>query len=563
MNAAIALAIVGAILLGTVALGFWGVRRVHMDPQEFVVGGRSFGTLLLWVLLAGEIYSSFTFLGAAGWAYGKGAPAFYILCYGPLAYILSYFLGPAIWRVSREHRLLTSPDFFAARYGSRPLGTWVAVVSVVFTVPYTTLQLSGIQTLLRIAGYDAFRSATAVGAAFTLIILFVFLCGLRGVAWASVVKDVLVLVAVVFAGIWLPVHFFGSPAAVIDRVLALHPNWMTLDTDLSARGTTWFVSTVVLTALGFYMWPQSMAAIYSAHGEEPIRRNAMILPLYQFVLLLVYFAGWTALLLIPGLPGTRVDESFMLVVQRYYPPWVLGGVAAAGCLAGLVPASVQLLAAASILSKNVLADQLRDRPRSPGAVLGDAGSRPAGGGHGLSVLAGGEDLAGRPAAHRLQRHHPTVPGREPVLPAATPGGAERRPGHPDGHPGAGVGVRAPGVRGAWPQHRVGGAGGQRRHGRALRGRRARPRRGSPRRGGVMDAGRRECRAAASSNKVGNRSPSRPELFALSRSQVLNGTLFSRQRLGRLGEPVPTLGQPAAARPARRSKETLTPGSPRS
>ena len=357
MNAVIALSIVGCVLLGTIALGFWGVRRVHMNPQEFVVGGRSFGTLLLWVLLAGEIYSSFTFLGAAGWAYGKGAPAFYILCYGPLAYILSYFLGPAIWRVSREHNLLTGPDFFAVRYGSRLLGTWVALVSVVFTVPYTTLQLSGIQTLLRIAGYGTLESARAVGAAFALIILFVFLCGLRGVAWASVVKDVLVLAAVVFAGVWLPVHFFGSPAAVIDRVLAAHPGWLTLNTDHTARGTTWFVSTVVLTALGFYMWPQTMAAIYSAQGEEPIRRNAIVLPIYQFVLLLVYFAGWTALLLIPGLQGAKVDESFMLVVQKYYPPWVLGGVAAAGCLAGLVPASVQLLAAASILSKNVLADQ--------------------------------------------------------------------------------------------------------------------------------------------------------------------------------------------------------------
>ncbi len=101
-----------------------------------------------------------------------------------------------------------------------------------------------------------------------------------------------------------------------------------------------------------------MAALYSAHGEEPIRRNAIFLPLYQLMLLLVYFAGWTALLVIPGLQGAKADESFMLVVQRYYPPWVLGLVAAAGCLAGLVPASVQLLAAASILSKNVLADQL-------------------------------------------------------------------------------------------------------------------------------------------------------------------------------------------------------------
>lgn len=357
MNAIIALSVVGVILLGTIALGVWGVRRVHMDPQQLIVGGRSFGTLLLWVLLAGEIYSSFTFLGAAGWAYGKGAPAFYILCYGPVAYILSYFMGPLIWRVSRERNLLTGPDFFVAQYGSRLLGVGVALVSVVFIVPYTTLQLSGIQVLLRIAGYDSFHSTVAVGTAFALIILFVFLCGLRGVAWASVVKDVLVLVAVIFAGVWLPVHFFGSPKAVIDRVLAAHPGWLTLSSDLSARGTTWFVSTVVLTALGFYMWPHSMAALYSAQSEEPIRRNAIYLPFYQLLLLLVYFAGWTALLLIPGLQGKAADESFMLVVQRYYPPWVLGGVAAAGCLAGLVPASVQLLAAASILSKNVLADQ--------------------------------------------------------------------------------------------------------------------------------------------------------------------------------------------------------------
>ena len=357
MNAAISLSLVGIILLGTMALGAWGVRRVHMDPQQLIVGGRSFGTLLLWVLLAGEIYTSFTFLGAAGWAYGKGAPAFYILCYGPLAYIFSYFLGPLIWRVSRQHGLLTSPDFFVAQYGSRALGVGVALVSVVFIVPYATLQLTGIQTLLRIAGYDSLQSSTAVGGAFALIILFVFGCGLRGVAWASVVKDVLVLAAVVFAGVWLPVHFFGSPGAVVERVLALHPNWMTLDHDLTPRGTTWFVSTVVLNALGFYMWPQSMAALYSAGSEEPIRRNAIYLPFYQLLLLLVYFAGWTALLLVPGLQGKAVDESFMLVVQRYYPPWVLGGVAAAGCLAGLVPASVQLLAAASILSKNVLADQ--------------------------------------------------------------------------------------------------------------------------------------------------------------------------------------------------------------
>lgn len=356
MNAVIALGVIGVVLAATLSFGAFGVRRVKMDAEQFIVGGRSFGALFLWLLLAGEIYTSFTFLGAAGWAYGKGAPAFYILCYGTLAYILSYFMLPPIWRLSQRNDFLTGPDFFVHQYASRPLGALVALVGFVFLIPYATLQLTGVQVLLTIAGYGAINSLAAVGFAFALIAIFVYGTGLRGAAWASTIKDAMVLVGVVFAGIVLPIRFFGSPAGAIDRVLAAKPHWMTLTGDASANGVVWFVSTVVLTALGFYMWPQSLAAVYSAKSEDTLRRNAIALPVYQLMLLLVYFAGFTALLVLPGLKGPAADQSFMLVVKQYYSPWILGFIAAAGCLAGLVPASVQILAAASIVSKNVLGD---------------------------------------------------------------------------------------------------------------------------------------------------------------------------------------------------------------
>jgi SSS family solute:Na+ symporter len=358
MNAVIAIGIIAAVLAITLALGAFGVRRVAMDPEQYIVGGRSFGALFLWLLLAGEIYTSFTFLGAAGWAYGRGAPAFYILCYGTIAYILSYFLLPPIWRLSQRNGFLTGPDFFVHQYRSPWLGALVALVGFVFLIPYATLQLTGVQVLLTIAGYGTINTLAAVGIAFALIALFVFGTGLRGAAWASTIKDGMVLIGVIFAGIVLPIRFFGSPAGVIDAVLAQRPHWMTLTGDASANGVTWFVSTVILTALGFYMWPQSLAAVYSAKDEDTLRRNSIALPVYQLMLLLVYFAGFTALLVLPGLKGPAADQSFMLVVQRYYSPWILGFVAAAGCLAGLVPASVQILAAASIVAKNILGDTL-------------------------------------------------------------------------------------------------------------------------------------------------------------------------------------------------------------
>ena len=356
MNAIITLGIVGAIVLATLALGLAGVRGVRMDPQEYIVGGRRIGAVLLWLLLAGEIYTTFTFLGAAGWAYGKGAQAYYILCYGTLAFVIAFFLTPAIHRIARDRKLLTGPDFFTERYGSRPLGALVALLGFAMLVPYVTLQLSGIQILVRIASFGRIDPLLAVGIAFLLIAVFTYLVGLRGTAWAAVAKDGLVLIGVVFAGIVLPTHFFGSPAGALDAVQRDHPNWLTIAGPGAPNGITWVISTTLMTACGFFMWPQSMAAVYSAKSEDTLRRNAIFLPFYQLMLLLVFFAGFAALEIIPGLKGPAADQSYMLVVQQTYPAWILGIVTAAGVLAGLVPAAGQLLAAASIVGKNVLAD---------------------------------------------------------------------------------------------------------------------------------------------------------------------------------------------------------------
>ena len=366
MNSWIALLIVLFVIVGTIGFGILGVRKIKMSPAQFILGGRSFGVIFLWLLSAGEVYTSFTFLGAAGWAYSRGAPAFYIICYLTLACITIFFYMPAVWRIARRHGVLTNADYFAHRYQSRALGFLTGLVGVVFMIPYLTLQLTGLQILLQIAGYGAIDSIRAAGVAFGLIICFVLISGLRGAAWASLIKDALVLAGVIFAGIVLPIQFFGSPQAVISSVVQVHPHWMTLVGPTENYGTVWFASTVLLSGLGGFIWPHAFASQLAAKSTDTIRRNAMILPVYQIMLLLVFFAGFTALLVKPGLKGPEADQSFMLVVQEHYPAWLLGLIAGAGCLAALVPASAQILAAASLLSRNLLPtkeEQLTQRTR--------------------------------------------------------------------------------------------------------------------------------------------------------------------------------------------------------
>ena len=119
MNAA--LLIIGLTMAGALALGLRAGRGREMTLEQWSVGGRGFGTIFVFLLLAGEIYTTFTFLGASGYAYGRGAPTYYILGYGCLAYILSYWLLPLIWRYAKDNRPSRSPISFHESTTARPL----------------------------------------------------------------------------------------------------------------------------------------------------------------------------------------------------------------------------------------------------------------------------------------------------------------------------------------------------------------------------------------------------------------------------------------------------------
>jgi SSS family solute:Na+ symporter len=356
VNSGVTLGVIAVIVLGTVFFAVASVRRFTMTPQEYIVGGRGFGAVFLWVLLAGEIYTSFTFLGAAGWTYTFGAPAFYIMAYGTCGYIFYYFLFPWIWRMGKQHNLLTLPDLIQVRYQSRALSTIVAIVAVLALIPYVTLQLSALQIFLTVAGHGAIDPVLGACVAFLLIIAFVFVTGLRGTAWASIIKDALVIGALLFVGLAIPLQFFGSPARLFDQVLLAHPERLVLGGLTAPKGSLWYVSTVLLTGLGFFSGPQSIAAIFSAKDENVLRRNAMFLPVYQLIMLLIFFAGFSALLIVPGLKGPAADQSFLAVVSRFYPPWVLGFVTGTGALCALVPSTALLLSSASVVAKNIAGD---------------------------------------------------------------------------------------------------------------------------------------------------------------------------------------------------------------
>ena len=160
MNAALAI-IIGCVALA-IGLGLRARRGHDMDLEQWSVGGRGFGTIFIFLLMAGEIYSTFTFLGGAGFAYGSGGAAYYILGYGTLAYVLSYYLLPAVWRYATPRKLVSQADVFTSAFGSRALGVVVSVVAVAAMIPYLALQLKGLGIIVSETSYGSISSTAAI-----------------------------------------------------------------------------------------------------------------------------------------------------------------------------------------------------------------------------------------------------------------------------------------------------------------------------------------------------------------------------------------------------------------
>ena len=346
-----ALPFIAAAALLALTLGFLARRGKDMNLEQWTVGGRGFGAIFVFLLLAGEIYTTFTFLGGSGYAYGKGAPAFYILAYGTLAYVLSYFMLPPIWLYAKENRLYSQSDFFVRKYDSPALGVLVALVDIVALIPYLVLQFKGLGIIVDIAGYGAISPTSAIWIGAIIVVAYVMVSGVHGSAWTSVAKDTMILAIVIFLGLYLPIHYYGGLGQMFTAIEQAKPGFTVLPPH--GESLWWYASTVLLTALGFFMWPHSFGSIYTARNATVIRKNAIFLPLYQLILLFVFFVGFAATLQVPGLTGSNIDLALFKLSVKTFDPWFVGVIGATGIFTALVPGSMILMTAATLISNNL------------------------------------------------------------------------------------------------------------------------------------------------------------------------------------------------------------------
>lgn len=346
----IALIIIILALTLSIALGLLAKRGKDMSMEQWAIGGRGFGGIFVFVLLAGETYSVFTLLGTSGLAFNNGAAAFYLLAFTALGTMTSYWILPPIWKYAKEKNVVSQSQFFSSKYNSNGLGVFVAIVGVLALIPYITILFKSMGILVSATSYGAISSNVAVWVGMIGLLVYVMVSGIHGSAWTSTVKDVLILFVIVFLGIYLPIHYHGSLGGLFQAVNEIKPHALTLPE--KGLSVSWFISTVAISAFAYFMWPHNAPTIYASKNAKAFRLNAVLLPVYALMVLFVYFVGFTAVVELPGLKSG--DLALLELSMKTFDPWFVGIVGATGLLATLVPGSMMLMSAATMITTNVI-----------------------------------------------------------------------------------------------------------------------------------------------------------------------------------------------------------------
>lgn len=366
-DATIATTIFGVFMVATVALGLFAVRGRGGQGglAEWSVGGRSLGAVFIWVLMAGESYTSFSYLGAAGWGYNYGSPVLYVVAYMSCGYAVGYLVGPMLWAYARDHQLVGITDIIAHRYGRPWLGAVIAVLATVFLLPYIQLQITGMGVVVSTISYGSISLNWAYFIAFAVTTGFVVVSGLRGSAWVSVLKDVLVIGTLGFLAFYVPFHYFDGYGPLLDRIVAEKRDWLTLPGhggSTSGLGQAWFATTSFLNALTVVIFPTTVAGYLGARNADALRRNAIWLPAYNVLLFVPMLLGMAALFVVPGLAGADSNLALFKLIVDSLPAWAVGVIGVAAALSSVVPMAVFMLVIGTMWGRSVLSLV----PSSPG-----------------------------------------------------------------------------------------------------------------------------------------------------------------------------------------------------
>ncbi len=353
--------IIAVYLVATLAIGLLAGRRASHSVAGYVAGDRSFGLVVMYFVTGATVFSSFAFLGGPGWAYSRGAAAFYILGYGVLGIAPFYWMGPRIGALGRRLGHVTQAQMITGRFPSRALSALIAVMSLIAFVPYITIQIRGAGIVIEAVTDGHVPLWIGALAAYGIVILYVLVSGVMAVGWTNTFQGVFMVVIAWSLGLYLPYRLYGGVGPMFERIAAARPELL-VPPGLAASGEPWswgaYSSYILVSAVGLMMWPHLFMKAYTAKDDDTLRRTVILFPTFQLFLIPVFLIGFSGVLFPEAPPDPDSILPFM-ILRTDLPALVVGLFCAGALSASMSTGDALLHASASVVVEDGVARYVR------------------------------------------------------------------------------------------------------------------------------------------------------------------------------------------------------------
>jgi SSS family solute:Na+ symporter len=166
----------------------------------------------------------------------------------------------------------------------------------------------------------------------------------------------MIYVVVIAAVLVLP-HHFGGYQNIFSLASRHFTEQKAGSVILQSSGYSAYASLAFGSALAAFMYPHTVTSVLASSSAMVIRKNAVLLPAYTFLLGLVALLG-----IVGAAAGLHLHSSKDVIPALFtlaFPRWFLGFAFAAITIAALVPAAIMSIAAANLFTRNLYLEYLK------------------------------------------------------------------------------------------------------------------------------------------------------------------------------------------------------------
>lgn len=357
------LGILVAYMILNAVIGVWMSHQSAKENassgflQNYFVGGRTMGGVVLAMTLIATYTSASSFLGGPGLAASWGLTQSWVAAIQiGTAFLTLGVVGKKLGIISRRIKAVTISDYLMARYKSPAVVIICSIMLVVFFITQMIAQFKGGATLIQSVTGLSYTSALVLFAA--VVIIYTSFGGFKAVVITDTIQG-FIMACGTFLLLFYVLRAGGGLENIIEYNAANNPGWDLMGkgefgADIAALRPGYLISFWVLVGVGVLGLPQTAVRSMGFKDTESLHK-AMIWGTVVVGILMIgmHFAGTMALPLVGEDQLTNTDSLIPYVVNKYMPTWAAGLFLAAPLAAVMSTVDSLLILASATLLKNL------------------------------------------------------------------------------------------------------------------------------------------------------------------------------------------------------------------